>query len=61
MSSIKRKAVIEAMKQNNKDYSEFVPKALENHIRVKFKCSLYLARLCAQDLISDANEVQKRP
>ena len=52
MISTKRRTIVDAMQATKKDYSDFIPKALENHIRVKFKCSLYLARLCAQDLIS---------
>lgn len=57
MISTKRRTIVDAMQRNKKDYSDFIPKALENHIKVKFKCSLYLARLCAQDLISEKNEV----
>lgn len=56
MISTKRRTIVDAMQKNKKDYSDFIPKALENHIRVKFKCSLYLARLCAQDLISKNHE-----
>jgi hypothetical protein len=60
MISTKRRTIVNAMQKNKKDYSEIIPKALENHIRSKFKCSLYLARLCVQDLITK-NEVQERP
>ena len=60
MISTKRRTIVAAMQRNKKDYSDFIPKALEDHIKIKFKCSLYLARLCAQDLISDVNEIQKR-
>jgi hypothetical protein len=52
MISTKRRTIVNALQKNKKDYSDFILKALENHIKVKFKCSLYLARLCAQDLIS---------
>lgn len=61
MISTKRRTIVDAMQRKKKDYSDFIPKALEDHIKVKFKCSLYLARLCAQDIISNVNEVQKRP
>jgi hypothetical protein len=57
MISTKRRTIVDTMQRNKKDYSDFIPKALENHIRVKFKCSLYLARLCAQDLNLKKNEV----
>lgn len=56
MISTKRRTIVTAMQATKKDYSDFIPKALENHIKVKFKCSLYLARLCAQDLISKKHE-----
>lgn len=56
MISTKRRTIVDAMQATKKNYSDFIPKALENHIRVKFKCSLYLARLCARDLISKNHE-----
>lgn len=56
MISTKRRTIIDTMQSNQKDYSGFILKALENHIKLKFKCSLYLARLCAQDLISKNHE-----
>lgn len=52
MISTKRRTIVDAMSKTKKDYSEFVPKALRQYIKSKFKCSPYLARLCAQDLIS---------
>jgi hypothetical protein len=61
MISTKRRVIVQAVLESKLEYSQIIPKALENHIRVKFKCSLYLARLCAQDLISKNNEVQERP
>lgn len=56
MISTKRRTIVDAMQRNKKDYSDFIPKALEDHIKAKFKCSLYLARLCAQDLILKNHE-----
>jgi hypothetical protein len=61
MISTKRRTIVNAMMQENKNYSDFIPKALESYIKSKYKCSLYLARLCVQDLISKNNEVQERP
>jgi hypothetical protein len=55
MISHKRRTIVTAMQQNNKDYSEFIPKALEDYIQNKFNCSPYLAKLCAQDLINRTN------
>lgn len=55
MISHKRRTIVTAMQQNNKDYSEFIPKALEEHIKQKFNCSSYLAKLCAEDLTSKTN------
>lgn len=52
MISNKRRTIVHAMKQNNKDYSSFIPKALEDYIKQKFNCSTYLAKLCVQDLIN---------
>jgi hypothetical protein len=56
MSSTKRKAIVDSMMEANKNYADFIPKALEDYIKSKYKCSTYLARLCAQDLISKTNE-----
>jgi hypothetical protein len=55
MISHKRRTIVTALMLDNKDYSEFIPKALESYIKSKYKCSLYLARLCAQDLIQKNN------
>jgi hypothetical protein len=52
MISHKRRTIVNAMRQNNKDYSGFISKALEDYIKQKFNCSTYLAKLCAQDLIN---------
>lgn len=52
MISNKRRIIVTAMQQHNKDYASFIPKALEDYIKQKFKCSSYLAKLCTQDLIN---------
>jgi hypothetical protein len=52
MISNKRRTIVTAMQQHNKDYASFIPKALEDYIKQKFKCSSYLAKLCTQDLIN---------
>lgn len=57
MISHKRRTIVNAMKQTNKDYSSFISKALEDYIKQKFNCSSYLAKLCAQDLTSKKDEV----
>jgi hypothetical protein len=57
MISTKRRTIVAAMQKNKKDYSQAIPKALESYIKSKYKCSLYLSRLCVQDLISKNNEV----
>jgi hypothetical protein len=51
MISHKRRTIVTAMQKSNRDYSEFIPKALEDYIKHRFNCSQYLAKLCTQDLI----------
>ena len=55
MISHKRRTIVTAMQKSNRDYSEFIPKALEDYIKHRFNCSQYLAKLCAQDLINKTN------
>jgi hypothetical protein len=61
MISTKRRIIVIAMKESKRDYSQYSLTALTDFITMEYKCTNYLARLCAQDLLSDLNEVQKRP
>jgi len=49
------------MKADSRDYSKYSLTDLTDFIKMEYKCTYYLARLCAQDLLSDLNEVQERP
>lgn len=51
MISTKRRTIVESMQRTNRDYSDFIPKALTEYIKKKYKCSTYLAKQCCQDLI----------
>jgi hypothetical protein len=55
MISTKRRVIVQAVLESKLEY--MVPKALEKHIQIKYKCSQYLARLCVQDLNLKKNEV----
>ena len=56
MISTKRRVIVQAVLESKLEYSQIIPTALEKHIQLKYKCSLYLARLCVQDLISKKHE-----
>lgn len=57
MISTKRRVIVQAVLESKLEYSQIIPKALEKHIQIKYKCSQYLARLCVQDLNLKKNEV----
>lgn len=45
--------IIKEMRLKNKDIAIMIPKAVENYIRVKYKCSKYLAKEISKDLTND--------
>jgi len=56
MISTKRRVIVIAMKESKRDYSKYSLTDLTDFITMEYKCSTYLARLCAQDLISENYE-----
>jgi hypothetical protein len=56
MISTKRRVIVIAMKESKRDYSQYSLTALTDFITMEYKCSTHLARLCAQDLISENYE-----
>jgi|688.fasta_scaffold467669_2 hypothetical protein len=57
MISNKRRVIVQLVIESNIEYSQITSTALEKHIKEKYKCSQYLARLCVQDLNLKKNEV----
>lgn len=56
MISTKRRVIVIAMKADSRDYSKYSLTDLADFIKMEYKCTYYLARLCAQDLKSEKNE-----
>lgn len=57
MISTKRRVIVQSIIESKLEYSQIIPTSLEKHIKEKYKCSQYLARLCVQDLNLKKNEV----
>lgn len=50
-----KEQIIKEMIENNKDIAMMIPKAVSGYIRVKYKCSAYLARQISKELTNDRN------
>jgi hypothetical protein len=53
MSNIVKEFIIKEMRLNNKDIAIMIPKAVENYVRVKYKCSSYLAKKISKELTNE--------
>jgi len=53
MNSLKQDIIVHAIKKSNLNYKDAIPKALEDYIRAKYKCSLYLTRKIIKELNRD--------
>ena len=45
--------IINEMRLQNKNITDMIPKAVEDYVRVKYKCSPYLAKQIAKQLTND--------
>jgi hypothetical protein len=50
MANIQKEYIIKEMKFKNKNISDMIPKAVEDYVRVKYKCSPYLAKQISKEL-----------
>lgn len=48
-----KEQIIKEMIENNKDIAMMIPKAVSGYIRVKYKCSVYLARQISKELTNE--------
>jgi|LakMenE18May11ns_1017448.scaffolds.fasta_scaffold9860634_4 hypothetical protein len=53
MISTKRRIIVIAMKESKKEYKHYSVQNLTDFIKMEYKCTHYIARLCAQDLINN--------
>ena len=53
MSSTKKSVIKITMRKSRRDFSEYVPKAIEKYIQNRFKCSVYLAKSITKELIEE--------
>lgn len=53
MANIVKEHIITEMKATNKNLTDMIPKAVADYVRVKYKCSPYLARIIAKELTND--------
>lgn len=60
MGGMKYKTIMDSMKKSRKDYSEAIPKAIEQYVKQKFKCSGYLAKKVSKDLIGKEDVERER-
>jgi hypothetical protein len=57
MISTKRRVIVLSMKELKKDYSKSSVKDLTDFIEIKYNCTRYMARLCANELKSNTDEL----
>jgi hypothetical protein len=50
MANIQKEYIIKEMKLKNKNIKDMIPKAVEDYIKTKYKCSAYLAKLISKEL-----------
>ncbi len=50
MANIQKEFIIKEMKLKNKNIKDMIPKAVEDYIKVKYKCSVYLAKTISKEL-----------
>ena len=53
MTNAIKEHIIQEMKLKNKDISIMIPKAVEEYVKAKYKCSAYLAKQIAKQLTND--------
>ena len=50
MANIVKEHIITEMRATNKNLTDMIPKAVADYVRVKYKCSPYLAKQIAKKL-----------
>ena len=53
MAKVMKEYIIKEMRLKNKDIAIMVPKAVEDYVRVKYKCTPYLAKQISKELTND--------
>lgn len=53
MANLVKEHIIAEMRANNKNIKDMIPKAVADYVRVKYKCSPYIARTIAKELTND--------
>ena len=53
MANVMKEYIIKEMKLKNKDIAIMIPKAVEDYVRVKYKCTPYLAKQISIELTHD--------
>tara|TARA_R110000868_G_scaffold36248_2_gene128765 strand:- start:7101 stop:7277 length:177 start_codon:yes stop_codon:yes gene_type:complete len=48
-----KEQIIKEMKEKNKDIAIMIPKAVEDYVKFKYKCSKYLAKQISKELTND--------
>lgn len=57
MISTKRHVIVQSVERSGIKYKDAIPKALEEYIKIRYKCTWYLARQAVKDLLKeDATE-----
>jgi hypothetical protein len=50
MANIQKEYIIKEMRLKNKNIADMIPKAVEDYVKVKYKCSPYLAKQISKEL-----------
>jgi hypothetical protein len=50
MANIQKEYIIKEMRFKNKNIADIIPKAVEDYVRAKYKCSPYLAKQISKEL-----------
>ena len=58
MISTKRHVIVQSVQKSGINYIDVIPRALEDYIKIHYKCTRYLARQAVQDLLEDAKEIK---
>jgi hypothetical protein len=53
MANVMKEYIIKEMRLKNKDIAIMVPKAVEDYVRVKYRCTPYLAKQISKELTND--------
>ncbi len=53
MANLVKEHIIAEMKATNKNLKDMIPKAVADYVRVKYKCSPYIAKTIAKELTND--------